>query len=247
MLPILYRASSARLLAGKWRALLIDPDPEETAVLELRLVDQGFDVTIVRNTSDIEAILQRGDYDVIVSEVDLAPIDGFTLLQKLRSGRTGEIPFIFLTKRAGHDMVKRGFDLGAFDYITKPTSPDVVALRISQVLAGESRKRSSRGVAGSLEEMALCDVVQILYHGRKSGKLIIASGAKRGEVQFSEGQIFDANYGEKQSEEAFYEMLCLASGHFELDFNFRPEERRIHLNPESLLLEGMRRMDEARR
>ncbi|MBN1653625.1 MAG: DUF4388 domain-containing protein [Deltaproteobacteria bacterium] len=237
----------ARLLAIKWRALLIDPDPEETTVLELSLLERGFDVTIARNSSDIETILGRAEYDLVICEVDLAPVDGFTLLQKIRAGKTGDIPFVFLTKRSGSDMVKRGFELGALDYITKPTSPDVVALKLSQILEGASRKREHRGVSGSLEEMNLSDVVQVLFHGRKSGKLMIVSGSKRGEVHFSEGQVVDAIFGDKEREEAFYEMLCLASGSFELDFNFRPAERRIRVSPESLLLEGMRRLDEAGR
>jgi response regulator RpfG family c-di-GMP phosphodiesterase len=233
-----------RLLACKWRALVIDPDPEETTVLELRLIEKGFEVTIERNSSDIDAVFDKNDYDVIISEVDLAPMDGFAVLQKLRSGKAADIPFIFVTRRTDSDLVKRGFELGAVDYITKPTSPDVIALKISQVLEGGPRKLASRGVSGSLEEMALPDVVQILYHGRKSGKLLIESGSNRGEVQFSEGQIYNAIFGDKQGEEAFYEMLKVTSGHFELDFNFRTEDRRIQMSPESLLLEGMRRFDE---
>jgi hypothetical protein len=89
--------------------------------------------------------------------------------------------------------------------------------------------------------------VQILYHGRKSGKLSILSGGKRGEIFFSEGQIFNANFGSKEREDAFYDMLSLTTGEFELDPNARTEERLINMNPESLLLEGMRRLDEGGR
>jgi len=231
-------------LEGKWRALLIDPDPEETTVLELKLIDKGFNVTIARNSNEIEKTLGQGDYHVVVSEVDVDPIDGFELLRRLRSGKAGEIPFVFVTKQSGSDMVKRGFDLGASDYITKPTSPDVIALKISQVVEGMQHKRTGRGVSGSLQEMALSDVVQVLFHGRKSGKLLIVSGGKHGEVQFFEGQVFDATYDDKRCEEAFYEMLRLSKGSFELDSNFRPSQRRIQMSPESLLLEGMRRLDE---
>jgi hypothetical protein len=54
-------------------------------------------------------------------------------------------------------------------------------------------------------------------------------------------------YAGQQGEEAFYEMLNLTTGHFELDPNFRPTEQLIQASPESLLLEGMRRLDEANR
>ena len=42
-------------------------------------------------------------------------------------------------------------------------------------------------------------------------------------------------------------MLLLTGGDFELDPNFKPTERKIELGPESLLLEGMRRLDESGR
>ncbi len=241
----------AKLLAGSRRALLCDPDTVETTVLELRMIEQGFDVTIARNSADALEHLETSEFDVVISEVDLKPLDGFKLLQKMQSGKAAGIPFIFLSKQTSGDMVQKGFELGASDYIIKPASADVVALKIRQVLDSAKPRGTTaakvRGVSGSLEEMGLPDVVQILFHSRKTGKLSVVSGEKKGEVQFSEGWIFNAVYAEQQGEEAFYEMLNLTTGHFELDPNFKPSEQLIQASPESLLLEGMRRLDEANR
>ena len=237
----------AKLLADRRRALLIDPDAEETTVLELRLAEHGFEVTIARNSNDAENELTQ-DFDIVISEVDLKPLDGFALMQKVRA-QGNAVPFVFLSQKDESDIAKRSFELGAGDFITKPASPDVVALKVNRVLdsGAHAKKRRTGGVSGSLTEMALPDVVQILFHGRKSGKLSIHSEGKRGEILFCDGQIYDANFGETLREEAFYEMLCLKGGDFELDPNFRATERRIELAPESLLLEGMRRFDEASR
>jgi DNA-binding response OmpR family regulator len=230
----------AKLLADSRRALLIDPDAEETTVLELRLAEHGFDVTIARNSVEAENEL-GGEFDVVISEVDIKPLSGFELLQKMRKNGQ-EIPFVFHSKNADGDVVQRGFDLGADDFIAKPASPDLVALKVTRVLAGAGQKKKKPGgVSGSLTEMALPDVVQILFHGRKSGKLTISADGKRGEM------IFDASFGEHAQEEAFYAMLRLRDGDFELDPNFRPTEQVIQVSPESLLLEGMRRFDEAGR
>jgi hypothetical protein len=70
---------------------------------------------------------------------------------------------------------------------------------------------------------------------------------KKGEILFCDGMIFDARFGEVLHEEAFYELLKLREGDFELDPNFRPSEQVIQVSPESLLLEGMRRFDEGAR
>ena len=235
----------AKLLADSRRALIVDPDAEETTVLELRLGEHGYEVTIARNANDAQNELTN-EFDVVISEVDLSPIDGFVLLERVRSNGNS-VPFVFLSKQAESDTVQRAFDLGADEFITKPASPDVVALKINRVLDGSGRRKKSGGVSGSLTEMALPDVVQILFHGRKSGRLTLSSSGKKGEILFSEGQIFEASFGEICNEEAFYQMLCLTSGDFELDPNHVPTERKIELSPESLLLEGMRRLDEAGR
>jgi response regulator RpfG family c-di-GMP phosphodiesterase len=235
----------AKLLADRRRALIVDTDAEETTVLELRLAEHGFEVTIARNVADAENEL-KGEFDVVISEVELKPQDGFVLLQHLRS-QGSELPFVFLSHKADSEVVQRGFELGADDFITKPASPEVVALKINRVLQGSGRRRKHGGVSGSLTEMSLPDVVQILFHGRKSGKLAISSEGKRGEIHFCDGQIFDASFGERLKEEAFYEMLLLRGGDFELDPNFKPTDRKIELGPESLLLEGMRRLDESER
>jgi response regulator RpfG family c-di-GMP phosphodiesterase len=235
----------AKLLADRRRALIVDTDAEETTVLELRLAEHGFEVTIARNVADAENEL-KGDFDVVISEVELKPQDGFVLLEHLRANGN-ELPFVFLSHKADSEVVQRGFELGADDFIAKPASPEVVALKVNRVLQGGGRKRKHGGVSGSLTEMSLPDVVQILFHGRKSGKLAISSEGKRGEIHFCDGQIYDASFGDDLKEEAFYEMLLLTGGDFELDPNFKPTERKIALGPESLLLEGMRRLDESGR
>ncbi len=236
----------AKLLADSRRALLIDADPEETTVLELRLAEHSFEVSIARNSADAENELTN-EFDIVISEVELKPNDGFELLRKTREAGN-DVPWVFHSKLSEGDTIQKGFDLGADDFITKPASPDLVALKVNRVLDGAGRaKRKTGGVSGSLTEMALPDVVQILFHGRKSGKLTIASDGKKGEILFNEGMIFDANFGEVAQEEAFYEMLALSEGDFELDPNFRPSEQVIQVSPESLLLEGMRRLDEAGR
>jgi len=234
----------AQLLADRRRALLVEPDAEEAIVLSLRLIEHGFDVTAVRNASDAEAELAH-EFDIIISEVELMPIDGFALLQRARAGNN-EVPFVFLSQKDDSEIAKRSFELGAGDFITKPASADVVALKVLRVLS-DGRKRRTGGVSGSLTEMALPDMIQVLSHGRKSGKLVVHADGKLGELHFSDGQIFDASFGSAQQEEAVYQMLRLSQGNFELDPNFRPLERKIALTPESLLLEGMRRIDELRR
>jgi len=139
------------------------------------------------------------------------------------------------------------FDLGVDDLVSKPTPPDVFVTKIRQLV--ERRKRSasaavSKGVSGSLAEMGLPEVVQVLWHGRKTCALRISSKKGNGEIGFSEGQIVDARLGTVRGEEAFYQMLTLSDGEFRIDPEYKLGERTIDVSPEGLLLEGMRRLDE---
>lgn len=242
----------AKLLADRATVLLVDPDAEETAVLEMRLIEHGFDVVIARDAADARAAFEAQDVDILVTEVDLQPHDGFEMLRSVRGSAKGaSVPCMFLTTRSDRDTVNKGFELGAADFLVKPASADVVAAKVRQLLAkaqqtGGAAKRA-RGVTGTLREMALPDVVQILGNGRKTGKLSLTAGNKQGEIAFAEGQICDAKFGEIRGEDAFYAMLLLQDGDFSLEPDVRPQQRTIHIGVESLLLEGMRRMDEARK
>ncbi|MCC6876681.1 MAG: DUF4388 domain-containing protein [Sandaracinaceae bacterium] len=223
------------------RALLVDPDAEDTTVLEMRLIEHGFRVLVARDLASAKAELEREPPAVVISEVDLGDgPSGFDLLRELPEPRP---LFLFLTARSDRESVAKGFELGAADYVVKPASPDVVAAKAEQLAAAAARPRSA-GVSGSLREMALPDVVQILANGRKSGRLVITGAGKRGEVHFQDGQIYNASFGDARGEEAVYAMLKLADGNFSLDPSFVPTERVIHASAEGLLLEGMRRLDE---
>ncbi|MEP7122991.1 MAG: DUF4388 domain-containing protein, partial [Byssovorax sp.] len=94
-------------------------------------------------------------------------------------------------------------------------------------------------------EMSLPDMVQILWHGRKTCALRISAGASSGEIDFAEGQVVDARWDALRGEAAFYKMIALMEGDFRLDPTFKPTSRSIQASPEALLLEGMRRLDEA--
>jgi DNA-binding response OmpR family regulator len=238
----------ARLLANRNLALVVEPDPEETTLLELRMIEQGFEVRIARTTDQAMKFLEAGDIEIVISEIDLKPQDGYALLSEARKHDWGRrLPWVYVTSRSTSADAKRAFDLGAADFMNKPVSTDLLVAKLKQIMEREERSRTPRGVGGSLTEMSLPDIVQVLWHGRKSGSLRIRSGSDSGEIHFVDGAIFNAMWGTLRGEEAFYGMLTLSSGDFSLDPSFKAPQQLVQPSPEALLLEGMRRMDEASR
>jgi DNA-binding response OmpR family regulator len=238
----------ARLLANRYQVLLVDPDPEETTVLELRLVEQGFEVRQAHSAEPALKLLASGEFEMVISELDIGPEDGLNLLTQARKiPGWREIPWVILTGRTGRADAQRAFDMGIADYLTKPVSAELFVAKARQVLERQSTNRGARGVNGSLKEMGLSEIVQILWHGRKTGRLKIRSKTESGEIHFVNGAIFNALWAQLRGEEAVYAMLRLEDGDFVLDPNFQAPQQVIQANPEALLLEGMRRLDEGNR
>lgn len=237
-----------RLLGDRHVALLVDADPEETTVLELRLIQQGFIVRIARTADQAVKMIETEGVEVVVSELDLQPQDGFALLNEARKHPWGqELPWIILTRRHGRAEAQRAFELGVLDFIAKPTNPDLLGAKLKQIMEQRATKVGPRGVSGNLAEMALPDIVQVLWHGRKTGSLKIRNRQDAGEIHFVDGNIWNALWGKLRGEEAFYVMLSITEGDFALMPNFRAPNRVIEQSPEQLLLEGMRRLDEGDR
>jgi response regulator RpfG family c-di-GMP phosphodiesterase len=235
----------ARLLANRSQALLIDVDPEETTVLELRMIEQGFVVKSARSAEQALKLLAEGDTDLVVGEVDLGGSDGLALLAEVRQQPWGkDLPWVVYTRRQERALAQRALDLGALDYVNKPAHADVLVAKLRALLDQRANTRTARGVSGSLREMGLPDMVQVLFHGRKSGGLRIRAPEGAGEIHFVDGAVVNALWGELRGEEAFYAMIKLRDGEFGLDPTFKAQARVIHASSEALLLEGMRRMDE---
>lgn len=237
----------AKLLASRYRVLLVDADPEESTVLELRMVEQGFDVKTARSVAAARklAAADGADFDLVVCELELPDADGLAFLSEARKESWGrDMPWVVHTQKQGRAEANRAFELGAMDFVAKPVQADVLVAKLKAMLDQWSTGRGAKGVSGSLREMGLPDIVQVLFHGRKTGKLNVRSGGKNGEIHFLEGNIANAIVGDISGTAAFYALLKFAEGDFALDPGFTPPKRVIVDSSEALLLEGMRRMDE---
>lgn len=89
-------------------------------------------------------LIRENNVDLVVLDVNMPVMDGFEVLEKLRS--TGNnLPVIILTARLDREDIKQGFDLGADDFVRKPFGIEELTLRINAVL----RRASSLQETGS--------------------------------------------------------------------------------------------------
>jgi response regulator RpfG family c-di-GMP phosphodiesterase len=239
---------NAQVMSARHRVLIVDPDPEETAVLEVQFAGQGYDVSIERSIKGALRILDADAFDLVVSEVNLADGQGFELLELMRKNSHTKTPLMFVTSDRAQSSVNRGLELGAADYVVKPTSAAVVAAKAGRMIANShAQKAGSRGISGSLQEMALPDLIQMIANGRKNGILKVQNGASQGELMFQDGSIHDARFGALSGAEAVYGVLRLTDGEFTLEPQTAPVPDAIGIPTHHLLLEAMRRLDEDQR
>ena len=115
--------------------LIVEDEKHLADGLRYNLNAEGFDVETVGTAED--ALLRLSDdrknFDVVVLDVMLPGMDGFSLASKLRS--QGQfVPILMLTARGQAEDVLRGFEAGADDYLPKPFDLSVLLARINALL-----------------------------------------------------------------------------------------------------------------
>lgn len=117
--------------------LLIDDDAELCSMMKEFFLQNGYQLDCAYNGRDGLARAVKNTYDLIVLDVMLPLLNGFTVLQQLR--RRKQVPVIMLTARVHRQDRIAGLNAGADDYLPKPFDPDELLGRIRAVLRRAGR------------------------------------------------------------------------------------------------------------
>ncbi|MRR18697.1 response regulator transcription factor [bacterium] len=115
------------------KLLLAEDDTDFGNILSQYVTLSGFEVTLARNGREAWDMFHASRPDICVLDVMMPEMDGFTLAEKMRAEEPG-VPFIFLTAKSLREDIIKGLKLGADDYITKPFDPEMLMLRINNIL-----------------------------------------------------------------------------------------------------------------
>jgi DNA-binding response OmpR family regulator len=145
------------------KALIVDDDRVLADVVAFALQREGFQVIQAYDGPSALAWWAEEKPDLIILDVNLPKMDGFTVCQRIR--KEADTPIIMLTVRGENGDVVHGLELGADDYITKPFSPGQLVARARAVLrrTGIPPIRAIRKV-GDLELAASRREVRISGH-----------------------------------------------------------------------------------
>jgi DNA-binding response OmpR family regulator len=115
------------------KVLIAEDDRDFGNILTQYIAISGFEVTLGRDGKEAWELFTKSKPDICVLDVMMPEMDGFTLAEKIKDVQP-EIPLIFLTAKSLKEDIVRGLKIGADDYITKPFDPEVLILRINNIL-----------------------------------------------------------------------------------------------------------------
>lgn len=115
------------------RLLVVDDEPSIRDLLAASLKFAGFETATASDGNEALRVAARFRPHLVVIDVMLPDLDGFTVLRLLRE-RMGDLPVVFLTARDDSKYKIQGLTVGGDDYITKPFSLEEVVARIRSVL-----------------------------------------------------------------------------------------------------------------
>jgi two-component system OmpR family response regulator len=153
------------------RLLVVDDEPNIVDLLATSLRFAGFEVATARNGSEALRVAPEFRPDLLVLDVMMPGLDGFTVVRRLRQdGMTA--PVVFLTAKDSTEDKVTGLTLGGDDYVTKPFSLEEVVARIRAVLR---RFRATEQQQPSRLAFADIELDEDTHEVWKAGELVALS------------------------------------------------------------------------
>ncbi|RVU55647.1 response regulator [Anaerosphaera multitolerans] len=151
------------------KILVVDDEEAIAEIIEYNLKREGYSVTLAFDGKEGLDILEKESFDLIILDVMMPKIDGFTVLKELR--KNFRTPVIMLTAKDDEVDKILGLELGADDYVVKPFSMRELVARVKAIL----RRRDFE--VSNIEEPQIIEAQDLIidltkYEIRKKGKVV---------------------------------------------------------------------------
>ncbi len=157
--------------------LVVDDEKDLRDSLKTILEDEGYDVITAENGLVGVMLAQERKPDLILLDISMPVMDGFTALFKLRQNpTTKDIPVIILTGQyVDDDNLERGFNLGATEYLLKPITPTSLLARVRSVLRMRALEIESKKIELMTEKFFVDELKKVFTAIKGVIELLIAN------------------------------------------------------------------------
>lgn len=129
--------------------LVAEDDGALLRLVGAALKADGYSVTQCADGEQAADAFERGNFDLVITDVMMPKLDGFALAELIRD-KNSEVPILFMSARDDKPSKQLGFKLGIDDYITKPFDIDIFLLKIKAVLRRSAIKKTNSIEVGNL-------------------------------------------------------------------------------------------------
>ena len=140
------------------KILLVEDDIMLNEMIAEYIASTGHIIKSVKTGNESLEILDKEKFDLLILDINLPDIDGFTILEKMHEQKR-MIPTIYISALIDIEDISRAFDLGCFDYLKKPFHLKELTLRINKILktriVPQRHKRLSKHYSFDSENMTL--------------------------------------------------------------------------------------------
>ncbi|MBK7860266.1 MAG: DUF4388 domain-containing protein [Archangiaceae bacterium] len=201
--------------------LVADPDEGTRTDLLDALSKVGLPAQTVLKIDGVVDALQAGEGDVVCLGLAYGVGDLTALLGWLRTRpESASVPVVVLGEPTDAQSKDRLLQAGVTNLLPMPLDPDAAAAMVRGLYADRIENGGpGHIVRGSYDELAALDLVRIMGHGRKSGRLQVRNGPQEGFLQMEKGRIIYATFAGRAADEAVNQILTLPHA----EFSYEPE------------------------
>ena len=150
---------------AKTQVLIVDDEPNIRDLLATSLRFAGYEIQTAANGAQAVAAVTESEPDIILLDVMLPDMNGFSVTKKLRSAGI-QAPILFLTARDDVEDKITGLTVGGDDYLTKPFSLDEVVARIQAILRRTKTGDAESAVIDAGAVVINQDAHEVLIEGK---------------------------------------------------------------------------------
>lgn len=123
-------------MAAPNKILVVDDDPYILMSLEFLMKKNGFDVVVARNGTEALEILHKQMPQLVLLDIMMPDVDGYEICRHIKaSKKLKDAKVVFMSAKSKEVDIKKGYDLGASLYITKPFSTREMMKQIKELTA----------------------------------------------------------------------------------------------------------------
>ena len=142
------------------KLLIVDDEAGIRQLITKYAVYEGYEVDQAENGMQAVDKVQGGNYDLVILDIMMPELDGFSAARKMR--KHSDVPIILLSARGEEYDKIHGFEIGIDDYVVKPFSPKELMMRVGAVL-----RRAQASAGGDEHERVVIDGMVVDFTARQ--------------------------------------------------------------------------------